>query len=272
MQTEQDNLQYINNRLIDLYAKTPHLSRAQLQNVIGDTFIELLEADAFLWCVLPPMADAIPLFEHNAHQLDRTLLLSKANQWQRLPTRPQQSVVLKADEVKTSYVFFNVNKHSQTQALLFQCKPEAHIIRRFNLFFAHIKQMLALNMSLMQFAKSFYVITNQEGVLLESSHRLDNRMFKQTNTGDKVVCALKLHESGLSLVAEHKTQRIYGLSQPFLAKLTYQERVIVNQVRAGYANQAIATKLRISVSTVNNHLTRIYQKLNIAKRTQLLAL
>jgi DNA-binding NarL/FixJ family response regulator len=53
-----------------------------------------------------------------------------------------------------------------------------------------------------------------------------------------------------------------------LAELSVRERDILEGVRAGLSNEAIALQRRISTKTVRNHLTRIFDKLRVNSRTQ----
>ena len=53
--------------------------------------------------------------------------------------------------------------------------------------------------------------------------------------------------------------------------LSEREIEIVKLIRDGYANQAIADHLFISINTVKTHLNHIYQKLEVGSRTGLLA-
>ena len=55
------------------------------------------------------------------------------------------------------------------------------------------------------------------------------------------------------------------------APLTTQERAVAEAVARGGTNQQIAAELYVSVKTVEVHLTRIYRKLQVRSRTQLLA-
>ena len=54
--------------------------------------------------------------------------------------------------------------------------------------------------------------------------------------------------------------------------LSEREIEIVDLVLSGYHNQAISDKLFIELSTVKTHLKRIFTKLNISSRTQILSL
>ena len=54
-------------------------------------------------------------------------------------------------------------------------------------------------------------------------------------------------------------------------KLTRQEGEILELVRAGLSNRAIAERLFLSVKTVEGHLTTLYGKFGVTSRTQILA-
>lgn len=53
--------------------------------------------------------------------------------------------------------------------------------------------------------------------------------------------------------------------------LTPREREVASMAAAGIASREIATRLFLSVRTVNNHLQRVYSKLGIARRQELVA-
>jgi DNA-binding CsgD family transcriptional regulator len=66
------------------------------------------------------------------------------------------------------------------------------------------------------------------------------------------------------------SSRSIGLPGP--ETLTRQEGEILELVRAGLSNRAIAERLVLSVKTVEGHLTTIYGKLGVTSRTQMLAM
>jgi len=55
-----------------------------------------------------------------------------------------------------------------------------------------------------------------------------------------------------------------------LAKLSTRERRVALLAAEGYSNREISSKLLVTVSTVEQHLTRIYRKMNIKSRYELL--
>jgi DNA-binding NarL/FixJ family response regulator len=55
-----------------------------------------------------------------------------------------------------------------------------------------------------------------------------------------------------------------------LSLLTQRQEQIVNMATAGLPNREIAEKLDLSAHTVKNHLFRIYEKLGISNRTELI--
>ncbi|WP_329427677.1 AAA family ATPase [Streptosporangium sp. NBC_01495] len=59
------------------------------------------------------------------------------------------------------------------------------------------------------------------------------------------------------------------LSGELLGVLSGAERRVAALAAAGYANREIAAKLYITISTVEQHLTRTYRKLNISRRADL---
>jgi DNA-binding CsgD family transcriptional regulator len=56
---------------------------------------------------------------------------------------------------------------------------------------------------------------------------------------------------------------------PGLKTLTDAERRVAALAAVGYTNREISGKLYITISTVEQHLTRIYRKLNVRQRSDL---
>ncbi|GAB2993120.1 hypothetical protein GCM10027184_54560 [Saccharothrix stipae] len=54
-----------------------------------------------------------------------------------------------------------------------------------------------------------------------------------------------------------------------MTELTYSERRVATLAACGHSNRAIAMRLHITVSTVEQHLTRVYRKLAVASRAEL---
>ncbi|QTR06400.1 helix-turn-helix transcriptional regulator, partial [Saccharothrix algeriensis] len=48
-----------------------------------------------------------------------------------------------------------------------------------------------------------------------------------------------------------------------MTELTYSERRVATLAACGHSNRAIAARLHITVSTVEQHLTRVYRKLSV---------
>jgi DNA-binding NarL/FixJ family response regulator len=53
------------------------------------------------------------------------------------------------------------------------------------------------------------------------------------------------------------------------AKLSDSEKGVAALAACGYTNREISAKLFVTISTVEQHLTRVYRKLNITRRHQL---
>jgi transcriptional regulator EpsA len=63
------------------------------------------------------------------------------------------------------------------------------------------------------------------------------------------------------------------ISVPFnMSSLTERELEVIEWIKAGKTNQEIAAILNITQNTVKSHLKRIYNKLNVSKRAQAVAL
>ena len=80
---------------------------------------------------------------------------------------------------------------------------------------------------------------------------------------DRAVAELRL--------AGERTAAPGALQAPGPESLTRQEGEILELVRAGLSNRAIAERLVLSVKTVEGHLTTIYGKFGVTSRTQIVA-
>lgn len=69
-----------------------------------------------------------------------------------------------------------------------------------------------------------------------------------------------------SLLDRNITRKVYNS-----AKLTEREGAIVKLVREGYRNKEIANLLAISEQTVKAHLNRVFKKMNVNGRTEMIA-
>jgi DNA-binding CsgD family transcriptional regulator len=72
-------------------------------------------------------------------------------------------------------------------------------------------------------------------------------------------------------LAGERTPAPSGLQPAGPEALTRQEGEVLELVRAGLSNRAIAERLVLSVKTVEGHLTTIYGKFGVTSRTQILA-
>ena len=73
-----------------------------------------------------------------------------------------------------------------------------------------------------------------------------------------------------SAVANRVLEMLTGASTPkeFYDGLTVREVEILKMLATGLVNKQIAFKLKISEKTVRNHVSNMYQKLNIYDRSQ----
>jgi transcriptional regulator EpsA len=57
-----------------------------------------------------------------------------------------------------------------------------------------------------------------------------------------------------------------------MLRLTERELEVIDWIKRGKSNQEIAVILEVSVNTIKSHIKRIFQKLNVSKRAQAVAL
>lgn len=102
-------------------------------------------------------------------------------------------------------------------------------------------------------------------------HRRARMMFRQSLHVAKACEALPLAQELLSGSGEHERPRITAAPEPAPghSELTGSERRVASLAVMGYTNREIASKLYVTPSTVEQHLTRVYRKLNIQRRQDL---
>lgn len=59
--------------------------------------------------------------------------------------------------------------------------------------------------------------------------------------------------------------------QPMDSNLSGRETEILKLLAEGYSNQEIAAQLNVSINTVKTHISNVYDKLNVNRRTQAVA-
>lgn len=94
-------------------------------------------------------------------------------------------------------------------------------------------------------------------------------------------CSIKMLLKAISVVSrgevwiDNSTVKLIIDNNAFKAgetvKLSSKENEVVNLLKDGCSNKEIAHNLRISEQTVKSHLNRIYRKLNVYSRTELMA-
>jgi DNA-binding NarL/FixJ family response regulator len=86
--------------------------------------------------------------------------------------------------------------------------------------------------------------------------------------GKEIKCSSRAHR--LASQHEIRTPAVDAAASPL--PVTAREREIANLVMAGLSNRQIADRLVVSVRTVEGHLYRIFAKLDIDDRDQLVRL
>ena len=90
-------------------------------------------------------------------------------------------------------------------------------------------------------------------------------MVNLVNSGATAIKQLDLHKNGNGISIN------FGKTTT-LEILTSRERDVLQLLIKGNNNREIAEELYISVHTVKNHITKIFQKLNVSDRSQLMAM
>ena len=72
---------------------------------------------------------------------------------------------------------------------------------------------------------------------------------------------------GLQFVKRKSTNAIDSTKANQL-NLSERELEVLHLLADGYSNQEIADKLFVSLNTIKTHISKLYQKLNVSRRTQ----
>jgi len=99
--------------------------------------------------------------------------------------------------------------------------------------------------------------------------------YLDKNVGaEKLVDSIRRAASGESLFDEQQKKRARQWHEGIEKKwnsLSEREKQVLRLLAEGASNKDIASKLRISLKTVDKHLEKIYQKLGVSSRAQAVA-
>jgi len=97
----------------------------------------------------------------------------------------------------------------------------------------------------------------------------------KTADADEIVEAVRAVYEGKSVLDPVLVGKIMraavrssGSSEPGIAELTEREIDVLRQAAKGLTNKAIGVTLGISDRTVQGHLRKVYEKLNVENRTE----
>ncbi len=70
------------------------------------------------------------------------------------------------------------------------------------------------------------------------------------------------------VIIKRKAARQMHIENSKAASLSPREQDVLILIAQGFSNQEIADKIFVSVNTTKTHISKIYQKLNVTRRTQ----
>lgn len=180
---------------------------------------------------------------------------------------------------------------------LFQSNPEYNIVAKFNTGVGVIEYLSTNHVDLILMDIN---LLDMSGYDLFSKIRKINSSIKivfltESNNSNDIVNAYDLNANGyvlknvsfkklLTIIDEVKNGCIYydpailpmlnkellnrDTKNDLLSRLTNREKQILINVANGLSNKEIASECNISERTVKNHLSNIFQKIEVADRTQ----
>ncbi|HEU5159272.1 MAG TPA: LuxR C-terminal-related transcriptional regulator [Streptosporangiaceae bacterium] len=109
---------------------------------------------------------------------------------------------------------------------------------------------------------------------LSDAYRVSGREHRANSLGQRA--RMLGTECGAAHVGTRRSPRLVevkgrraDLESASLTTLSEAERRVATLAANGYTNRQIANRLHVTMSTVEQHLTRVYRKLNISRRTDL---
>ncbi|MCC6178112.1 MAG: response regulator transcription factor [Chloroflexi bacterium] len=125
-------------------------------------------------------------------------------------------------------------------------------------------------------------------IVMLTMHSQDGHLFQALQAGatgyilkssgaDQVLSAVRAAATGGSVIAPPLANKVLGEFRRMAAKLEVTDGLgqlseiemdILQLVASGLSNKEIATKLTLAESTVKNRLSVLFQKINVADRTQ----
>jgi len=124
-------------------------------------------------------------------------------------------------------------------------------------------------------------LETEETMLEALSSGAEGLVFKSASV-DTLLCAIRMAISGESIsypysILKPLGQIIRSCYAPILpelherfSSLSRREREIANLIARGFTYQEIADQLYISINTIKTHIKRIYKRLNITSRRELI--
>ena len=123
----------------------------------------------------------------------------------------------------------------------------------------------------------------ETGVLVLTMHEDDDSVFAAMRAGargyllkgageEEVLRAIRTIASGEAIFGSAIAARMisyFAASRPSVfPELTAREREVLELLAAGQSNQAIARELQLSLKTVRNHVSNVFNKLQVIDRAQ----
>ncbi|QKV74030.1 helix-turn-helix transcriptional regulator [Amycolatopsis sp. Hca4] len=131
-----------------------------------------------------------------------------------------------------------------------------------------------MDVKLLKEAADHLVRSNARATLLRARYELGVKLSVRARDEDGQSALRAARATAAEMNSEAWVNRIDAVLRRWAgagaeAKLTAQERKVLNLARAGLANKAIAARLGLGTSTVEFHLSNGYRKLGIAGRGEL---
>lgn len=249
----------LNQHIVSIYHHAQNLSMSDFILFASQSLNELVEHECLVWTICTPNTEhTSTLYKSSVPAFDESI------QSQRTFRASFQGV----DHCLAVHFTKDDDKTKVTNA--------------FDQFCFHMIRALAQNITGICQHKDYQAVMTQEGVILHAHDLSLLSMLKANEALRKEMCDtpnqsafINLLESGHILFIERAspffTLRVNDMSH-VKDTLTDRELLIACLVSQCLSNKDIAVELGISNKTVENHLTKIYQKLGVRSRAELVVL
>lgn len=188
---------------------------------------------------------------------------------------PALAPIREFEELTLAHAYIVLDRPGETLALLARLEPEVEAAGRLD----HVHRIMALRaLALSAMGARSRALDTLSQLLPLTAAEGYVRLYVDLGTP----MAKLLHQAAAAGIEAAEARKLLGafeaasgvesaMVSAAAASLTRREKEVLALIAAGYSNQQIAEELVISLGTVKRHISNIYRKLGVRRRTQAVA-